>query len=397
MGRTLRTWSIADGKCRATVAGANGTIRDLLSLQHDGSVLACGWIRVDRWQPTRMERVHFATKGGLVMCTDSGERLLWHVTADELRLWELAPPADRLRLGGHSNRVVSAINPVGSFVWLRLDAATGTLISAADDAVRVRDTTTWATIETSFLGDHVRCAQMDGRGRIASGTTDDIVRVHEVATGKLLHEWVINPKQGEVVGVAFSPDGERLAISCRGVGLTLRTLATEASLTLHDKPVWEPVFSPDGRRLAVGSFAREVLLFDSATGALQTTLRGHTGAVWTLAFHPRDPNLLVSGSNDGVVCFWDLASERQCGRFAMFDGDVGSVSFGDGGNWLAMSGLGDHVEVWDTTYYDRHIAGNLRNRLDEAREKGSVPEDRAAELTRWADETLARPWPRLPH
>jgi WD40 repeat protein len=50
-----------------------------------------------------------------------------------------------------------------------------------------------------------------------------------------------------------------------------------------------------------------IKLWDTASGQLMATLRGHTGVVWSVALS-RDGRLLASGGDDGILRLWDTTS-----------------------------------------------------------------------------------------
>jgi tetratricopeptide (TPR) repeat protein len=76
------------------------------------------------------------------------------------------------------------------------------------------------------------------------------------------------------------------------------------TLTGHSANVVSIAFSPDGRRLATASYDRTTKLWDVQTGQHVFTLLGHTAGLACLAFSP-DGCLIVTGSFDATARVWN--------------------------------------------------------------------------------------------
>jgi WD40 repeat protein len=115
---------------------------------------------------------------------------------------------------------------------------------------------------------------------------------------------------GIVWGVAFSPDGKRLATaSLDGTGKVWDATSGEGLLTLngHTNTVCRITFSPDGKRLATASWDRTARVWDASSGEELLTL-SHTREVQSIAFSP-DGRRLATASADRAVRVYVLNIE----------------------------------------------------------------------------------------
>ena len=190
----------------------------------------------------------------------------------------------------------------------------------------------------------------DGR-RLATVGLDKTVRVWDAATG----QQVGAPMTGHgdnVIGVAFSPDGHLVASA--SMDMTARVWDAEtgqqvgAPLRGHTGSVLGVAFSPDGNWLATASTDRTVQLWDVRTGQpVGARLVGHTGSVVSVAFSP-DGRRLATASDDQTVRLWDARTGQQVGAPLVGHlGPVLSVVFSPDGHRLASASMDKTVRVWD--------------------------------------------------
>jgi WD40 repeat protein/transcriptional regulator with XRE-family HTH domain/tRNA A-37 threonylcarbamoyl transferase component Bud32 len=143
----------------------------------------------------------------------------------------------------------------------------------------------------------------------------------------------------------------------------LTGLETSPQLTTflrdHTDPVKSVAFSSDGQILASGSNDGTIILWDVATGQpLGPPLTGHTDTVRSVAFSP-DGQTLASSSFDNTIILWNVATLFDTGGASGQPLDlaqdhltghtdaVWNVAFSPDGQTLASGSADDSIILWD--------------------------------------------------
>ena len=184
---------------------------------------------------------------------------------------------------------------------------------------------------------------------LVSGGPADQILVWDVSSRKLLRRLERNGSK-RVVALAFSPpDGRTLAVASEDREVALWNVADWhlRPKTLHHKRgslglPFSPglAFSPDGKKLAT-SAENEIILWDVERATqLGPPLRKHVGNVNALAFSP-NREILASGGQDNSVILWDVATRLLTvlpTKYSAFVASVTDVAFSPDGRRLAVAG-----------------------------------------------------------
>ena len=145
--------------------------------------------------------------------------------------------------------------------------------------------------------------------------------------------------------VEFSSDEQEIkpADNIASVQWTIsRESAHIATLSSRARSV---AFSPDGTTLASGSSDGMLQLWNVATKTKITTLEDSDDVVTSVDFS-LDGTTLAAGMGDGTVTLWDMATKTKAATLVAGDGAAHSVAFSPDGTTLA-AGWGDGtVTLW---------------------------------------------------
>jgi Flp pilus assembly protein TadD len=89
----------------------------------------------------------------------------------------------------------------------------------------------------------------------------------------------------------------------------------------------------------------QILLWDVKTSKLRNCLKGHTGDIESIAFHP-DGKILASTNRDGSISLWDLATGQERMVLTGHSGGANFVAFSSDGATMASGGDDGVVKLW---------------------------------------------------
>ena len=165
-------------------------------------------------------------------------------------------------------------------------------------------------------------------------------------------QWVEGPGVEAVVSGILAPELKERGRPGAGPWLHSLTRPRESgalvsTLTGHTDYVKAAAFSPDGAHIASGSRDVTVKVWAADSGAELATL-DHGGEVTAVAYSP-DGSRLAAGSTEGTVKIWDAATGAETATFDQTD-RVLALAFSPDGSHVVSDSYDSYIDtlkVWD--------------------------------------------------
>ncbi|XP_069380930.1 transducin beta-like protein 3 [Paralichthys olivaceus] len=177
------------------------------------------------------------------------------------------------------------------------------------------------------------------------------VNVLEISTGKIIHS-VEHDDLEDITSFALSCDDELLVTASRALLLKQwdwrQAQCTRSWRAIHTVPVASMTFDSTSTLLATGGCDGTIKLWDVVKQYCTHNLKGSSGVVHLVQFHPDISRLqLFSSSLDCGIRLWDLRSSQCVCVLQSHYSAVTSLSFSADGDTMVSSGRDKICTVWD--------------------------------------------------
>jgi WD40 repeat protein len=189
---------------------------------------------------------------------------------------------------------------------------------------------------------------------IAEDPRTNSLRVWDLATATRMP--LLRGTTSQILDLEAAAKGKLVASTNHAGALDIWDLRSGTrALELHPVAGWlwadALAFSPDGERLAVSN--REILLLiDVSSGQIIRQMTGHTRSIYAIAFRP-DGKMIATGADDATVRLWDAESGAAIKRMVGHSTYISDVAFSPDGRWL-VSATSNEFKVWDVATGAEH-------------------------------------------
>lgn len=231
-----------------------------------------------------------------------------------IKLWEVDGGRELRTITGHQ-RPIAAIAFSPTSQWLA--SGTGSKFDRTPSVIKIWDSKTGQELQ-SFSAHSQQITSLefssDGKSIVSasSANSKDAVRSWDAQTGLMIREFKAN--NANICSIAISPNCKRLAVGGNNFGGVASIELFEVStgklvkvLSGHEGEIKGLDFSPDSERLVSISYDKTVRLWDILNGKELRSLRGPSRGT-SVGYCP-EGQFIVAGFENGDVRVWDAPRE----------------------------------------------------------------------------------------
>ncbi|MBL8990742.1 MAG: PD40 domain-containing protein, partial [Phycisphaerae bacterium] len=279
--RVTRLFDTESGALTATLSAPNGAMGGVTFTPDGSRLLTSGWWYLHVWNVAerRIEQTFSLEVAGIEPLVSPDGSTAWLNLARTARAWDLDPLSGQRRL---------AFTPTSR--TLARFAGQGTMITGEGDGsvllINDTDGTTVATL--GRVNRRVRAVAVHPVEPLAATVSvDGVLCLFDLRERRMIGRWS-GFRMATNDGVRFDPSGTRLLLPA--ADSSFRVLEVPSGRVALTLPVGGPgealgvAWSPDGTRIAVSTRQPAMRLYDAASGSLIREFDAPPSAPWTVIF-----------------------------------------------------------------------------------------------------------------
>lgn len=282
---------------------------------------------------------HTGAVAGIAITPD-GKTLVSIGNDNSVRLWDVAAGKLLKSLEGHTSWIGNVV--------VTPDSAKA-ITAGGDGVIRVWDLK--AGKQADSLEGHagsIRGLAISTDGHwLVSGGNDKTCRLWDLSTNKESKRF--GSGKDAIESVAISPDGGRILVGNESGTITVYDAKSGSVVSTFDRHgtaiVHAIIVTQDGKTAISTARAREIQVWEVATGKLIRTLSGHADQVYQVALS-QDEKQLLSVSYDKTIRIWDLASGKELKKYEGHTDGVQGVCYSPNGRTIYSASWDKTVRKW---------------------------------------------------